>query len=137
LSKEFINCTGIVCFKDDEVLLIKRGNPPLKGEWSIPGGKIEFGESEIDAALRELSEETGIKASIEKKINQVEVNFEGFNYILHNYKAVWVSGKPIPGSDALDAKFIKLNKLKKYKLWKKTQETINAGHNDKQLPQSN
>ena len=137
MSKEFINCTGIVCFKDDEVLLIKRGNPPLKGEWSIPGGKIEFGESEIDAALRELSEETGIKATIEKKINQVEVNFEGFNYILHNYKAVWVSGKPIPGSDALDAKFIKLNKLKKYKLWKKTQETINAGHNDKQLPQSN
>jgi len=137
LSKEFINCTGIVCFKDDEVLLIKRGNPPRKGEWSIPGGKIEFGESEIDAALRELSEETGIKATIEKKINQVEVNFEGFNYILHNYKAVWVSGKPIPGSDALDAKFIKLNKLKKYKLWKKTQETINAGHNDKQLPQSN
>ena len=137
MSKEFINCTGIVCFKDDEVLLIKRGNPPLKGEWSIPGGKIEFGESEIDAALRELSEETGIKATIEKKINQVEVNFEGFNYILHNYKAVWVSGKPIPGSDALDAKFIKLNKLNKYKLWKKTQETINAGHNDKQLPQSN
>jgi len=137
LSKEFINCTGIVCFKDDEVLLIKRGNPPRKGEWSIPGGKIEFGESEIDAALRELSEETGIKAYKEKKINQVEVNFEGFNYILHNYKAVWVSGKPIPGSDALDAKFIKLNKLKKYKLWKKTQETINAGHNDKQLPQSN
>ena len=137
MSKEFINCTGIVCFKDDEVLLIKRGNPPRKGEWSIPGGKIEFGESEIHAALRELSEETGIKASIEKKINQVEVNFEGFNYILHNYKAVWVSGKPIPGSDALDAKFIKLNKLKNYKLWKKTQETINAGHNDKQLPQSN
>lgn len=137
MSKEFINCTGIVCFKDDEVLLIKRGNPPRKGEWSIPGGKIEFGESEIDAALRELSEETGIKASIEKKINQVEVNFEGFNYILHNYKAVWVSGKPIPGSDALDAKFIKLNKLKNYKLWKKTQETINAGYNDKQLPQSN
>jgi len=137
LSKEFINCTGIVCFKDDEVLLIKRGNPPRKGEWSIPGGKIEFGESEIDAALRELNEETGIKASIEKKINQVEVNFDGFNYILHNYKAVWVSGKPNPGSDALDAKFIKLNKLKNYKLWKKTQETINAGHNDKQLPQSN
>ena len=137
MSKEFINCTGIVCFKDDEVLLIKRGNPPRKGEWSIPGGRIEFGESEIDAALRELSEETGIKATIEKKINQVEVNFEGFNYILHNYKAVWVSGKPTPGSDALDAKFIKLNKLNKYKLWKKTQETINAGHNDKQLPQSN
>ena len=131
LSKEFINCTGIVCFKGDEVLLIKRGNPPRKGEWSIPGGKIEFGETEIKAALRELYEETGIKASIEKKINQVVVNLEGFKYILHNYSAIWISGKPTPGSDALDAKFIKLNKLSKYKLWKKTQETINAAYNEK------
>jgi hypothetical protein len=44
---------------------------------------------------------------------------------------VWVSGKPIPGSDALDAKFIELNKLSKYKLWKKTQETINTAYNEK------
>jgi len=69
--------------------------------------------------------------SIEKKINQVMVNLEGFKYILHNYSAVWISGKPIPGSDALDAKFIKLNKLSKYKLWKKTQETINTAYNEK------
>ncbi|MDC0422363.1 NUDIX domain-containing protein [Hellea sp.] len=67
MSKKFINCTGIVCFKDDEILLVRRGNPPRKGEWSIPGGKIEFGESETKAALRELYEETGIKASIKKK----------------------------------------------------------------------
>ena len=129
LSKKFINCTGIVCFKGDEILLIRRGNPPRKGEWSIPGGKIEFGESETKAALRELYEETGIKASIEKKINQVEFNEEGFKYILHNYSAMWISGKPSAGSDALDAKFIKLNKLSKYKLWKKTQKTINAAYN--------
>ena len=101
----------------------------LERGWELPGGDKLDGEDNDIAALRELYEETGIKASIEKKINQVEFNEEGFKYILHNYSAIWTSGKPTAGSDALDAKFIKLNKLSKYKLWKKTQKTINAAYN--------
>jgi 8-oxo-dGTP diphosphatase len=55
-------CVGVVCLRDDEVLLIRRGAPPLKGSWSLPGGRIEWGERAEDAALRELWEETGVEA---------------------------------------------------------------------------
>ena len=58
------NCVGIVCFKGNEVLLIKRGKPPRMGQWSIPGGRIESGETEVIACIRELNEETGVTATI-------------------------------------------------------------------------
>ena len=57
-----IPAVGVVCFRGDDVLLIKRGAPPRAGEWSLPGGRIEFGERAADAALRELREETGWQA---------------------------------------------------------------------------
>jgi len=47
---------GIVVWRGDEVLLIKRGKPPYQGHWSIPGGKINYGETAQEAALRELME---------------------------------------------------------------------------------
>ena len=53
---------GIVCLKDDRVLLVKRAKPPIKWQWSIPGGGQELGETTREAALRELKEETSIKS---------------------------------------------------------------------------
>lgn len=50
---------GVVCLRGEEVLLIKRGTPPRLGQWSVPGGRLEWGEALQDAALRELKEETG------------------------------------------------------------------------------
>ena len=59
-----VPAVGVVCFRGDEVLLIRRGRPPRQGQWSLPGGRIEPGERAVDAALRELREETGV-ASVE------------------------------------------------------------------------
>ena len=53
---------GMVCFRGDQVLLIKRGKAPRLGEWSIPGGHVEWGETTAEAAMREVMEETGIEA---------------------------------------------------------------------------
>lgn len=47
-----IPAVGIVCLRGDEVLLIRRGQPPRKGQWSLPGGRIEPGERAVDAAQR-------------------------------------------------------------------------------------
>ena len=52
---------GVVVFRDQEVLLIKRNKEPNKGQWSIPGGKRMIGETVAEAAQRELLEETGVK----------------------------------------------------------------------------
>lgn len=55
---------GVVCLRGEEVLLIKRGTPPRLGQWSVPGGRLEWGEALQDAALRELKEETGVDAEL-------------------------------------------------------------------------
>src|SRR3954469_757311 len=55
---------GVICLRGDQVLLIKRGNPPRQGQWSLPGGRLEYGETTRVAALRELAEETEVQAEL-------------------------------------------------------------------------
>ena len=53
---------SVAVFRDDAVLLVKRGKAPYGGFWSLPGGAIQWGETAADAARRELEEETGLLA---------------------------------------------------------------------------
>ena len=119
-----IDCVGVICFRGEDVLLIKRGTPPRKGEWSIPGGRIEANETQRDAALRELFEETGIMAAIESKVATIDAQFENYNYRLHDYAARWISGEPQFGDDAVDARFVSPADLDDLGIWPKTREII-------------
>ena len=67
-----VPCVGVVCLRGDEALLIKRSKPPRQGDWSIPGGRIEWREPVRDAALRELKEETGVEAELLGLIDVVD-----------------------------------------------------------------
>lgn len=96
---------GVACLRGDEVLLIRRGTPPRLGEWSLPGGRIEWGERAEAAALRELREETGVEAEITGLLDVVDGLFPGRHYLLVDYGARWVSGEPRAGDDAADARF--------------------------------
>lgn len=120
------HCVGVICFRGEDVLLIKRGTAPRKGEWSIPGGRIEKGETEQDAALRELREETGITARLGAKVATIPALFEGFNYRLHDYVATWESGEPQAGDDAAYACFMPPERLEELGMWAKTYEVIEA-----------
>tara|TARA_R110000787_G_scaffold281671_2_gene393136 strand:- start:13084 stop:13377 length:294 start_codon:yes stop_codon:yes gene_type:complete len=59
-------------FRNGQVLLVRRANPPDSGRWGFPGGKVDLGESLEEAAIRELSEETGIKATAERIFTAVD-----------------------------------------------------------------
>jgi 8-oxo-dGTP diphosphatase len=121
-----VPAVGVVCLRGDEVLLIRRGTPPRMGEWSLPGGRIEPGERAIDAALRELREETGIEARILGLIDVVDGIFPeaGRHYVLIDYAAEWTSGEPIAGDDAAEAAFVRLAAATDLVAWSETRRVI-------------
>lgn len=104
-------CVGVVCWKGEQVLLIRRGRAPRLGRWSIPGGKVEYGESLIEAAHRELHEETGISASISELIYVYEIIEPGFHYVLIDYHAEWVAGEAVAADDADEACFLSFEEV--------------------------
>ena len=119
---------GVVCLRaPGEVLLIRRGKPPNAGGWSLPGGRLEWGETLAHAALRELSEETGVTADLLGLIDVVDGLFdpdaEGWprmHYVLVDYAARWISGAPVAGDDAAEACFVALDALDDLGLWSET-----------------
>ncbi|MDZ4363334.1 NUDIX hydrolase [Brevundimonas sp.] len=117
---------GVVCFRDDQVLLIRRGTPPRLGQWSLPGGRIEPGEGAREAALRELMEETGIAARLGPLIDVVDGIFPeiGRHYVLIDYLATWISGEPVAGDDAAEARFWPVTEAMPLVEWDETRRII-------------
>jgi 8-oxo-dGTP diphosphatase len=121
-----VPAVGVVCLRGNEVLLIRRGTPPRQGEWSLPGGRIEPGERAIDAGLRELREETGVEARVTGLLDVVDGLFPdaGRHYVLIDYAAEWVSGEPVAGDDAMDARFVALDQVDGLIDWSETRRII-------------
>jgi 8-oxo-dGTP diphosphatase len=130
-----VPAVGIVCFNArGDVLLIRRGTPPRLGEWSIPGGRLEWGETLRDAALRELREETGVEAELVGLIDVVDGIFTSRttgdttrHYVLIDYVARHLRGNPVAGDDAAEARFVAKDDLHTYHLWDQTLQIIEAG----------
>jgi 8-oxo-dGTP diphosphatase len=117
---------GVVCLRGGEVLLIKRGKPPRMGEWSIPGGRQEMGETIAEAALRELAEETGVVAELLGLVDVVDHISERGQMVLIDYAARWISGEPVAGDDAVDARFFPLAEALALVSWSETRRIIEA-----------
>jgi 8-oxo-dGTP diphosphatase len=118
-----VAAVGVVCLREGEVLLIRRGRPPKLGEWSLPGGKVEWGETLAQAALRELFEETGVAADLLGLVEVVDGLFDGpdpRHYVLIDYAARWRSGEPRAGDDASAAAFHPIDGLETLGLWSET-----------------
>ncbi len=115
---------GVVCLRGDEVLLIKRGNPPRQGQWSLPGGRLEWGETLQAGALRELAEETGVSAEILGLIDVVDGVMTTRHYIMVDYAARWTAGEPVAGDDAADARFLALDEALAIVEWEETRRVI-------------
>jgi len=104
--------------------LIKRGAPPRQGQWSIPGGRIEPGETAAAAALRELREETGVDAELLGLVDVVDYISPDLHYVLVDYAARWLSGEPTAGDDAAAARFFSLDEVRDLGLWDPTLRVI-------------
>ena len=122
---------GVVCLRGDEVLLIRRGTPPRLNQWSLPGGRLEWGETLAVAALRELKEETGVEAQLLGLLDVVDGVFPARpggeitrHYVMIDYAARWTGGEPVAGDDAVEAKFVSLEEAMALVEWDETRRVI-------------
>lgn len=77
---------GVVEDADGRLLLVKRGQEPAKGRWSVPGGRVEVGESDVDATAREVLEETGVRVRVGRLAGTVERDApSGGVYLINDY----------------------------------------------------
>jgi 8-oxo-dGTP diphosphatase len=126
VSAHPIPCAGVVCLRGAEVLLVRRGQAPRKGEWSIPGGRVELGETVAQAALRELKEETGVEAALLGLIDVVDHFSEVRQAVLVDYAARWIRGEPVAGDDAAEARFVPIEEALTLVAWEETRRIIAA-----------
>ena len=113
---------GAIILREGKILLEQRGNEPAKGQWTIPGGVVEVGESLEDAVLRETREETGLEAEKTRLIDvvdQVHRDKEGkieYHYVIIDYVVNVKAGEPKPASDAAALKWVPISEGEGYDL---------------------
>ena len=115
---------GAIVWRGDDVLLIRRGKPPRQGEWSIPGGRIEWGETPAEAAMRETLEESGCMIEIVGLCDVAQFADADHHIVLVDYTARWLSGEPQAGDDATEARFVAFDLLAGHALWDETLRII-------------
>jgi 8-oxo-dGTP diphosphatase len=108
---------GAVVIDGDHVLLIRRGQEPMKGQWSLPGGALEVGETLLDGVRREVFEETGLEVEpvalidVLDRIVRDEDGWVQFHYVLVDYLCRVTGGKLCCATDAVDARWASRNEL--------------------------
>jgi 8-oxo-dGTP diphosphatase len=97
---------GIVHDERGRLLLVRRGHPPDAGAWSVPGGRVEPGESDAEALVREIREETGLAVAVGRLVGELDrPGPGGVVYAIRDYACVVTGGALSPGDDAADARW--------------------------------
>lgn len=124
---------GAVVFRGEEVLLVRRGNPPLPGTWSLPGGALDVNEDMKSAVKREVREECGIEVKVCNLLDifeYIERDKDGrvkYHYIVFDFRAEYRSGTLTHASDALEARWVPLPALGDYRLTEAVLSVIQKG----------
>ena len=128
-------------FEGDRVLLVRRGRPPLKGRWSLPGGLVEVGEELALAVKREIREETGLEIEpidvlgvFERIIRQAPRRGGGdrvrYHYVLLDFACRVARGRRArklrPASDVMEARWVTVSEIAKYRLEQPTLSLIRS-----------
>ncbi len=121
---------GVVVWRADRVLLVRRGKPPREGEWSLPGGLQRLGETVFEAARREVAEEAGVDVEVVDTVavvDSIQRDDEGrvrYHYTLVDVAAEWRGGEARPGDDAAEVVWADPAELDGYGLWTETERVI-------------
>jgi 8-oxo-dGTP diphosphatase len=127
-DRPVVGVGGVIIY-ECRALLIRRGSEPMRGEWSIPGGTLELGETLAEGVARELLEETGLVVRVLGEIEAFERIYTEtsgeasknkkrprFHYVIVDYLCERVSGQPRAGSDVIDVAYAREDELDKFHL---------------------
>ena len=132
-SQPFVG-VGVVAWRDDSVLLVRRATPPNRGGWSLPGGAQEVGETVFEAARREVIEETGLVVEILGLVDVVDMirhDDEGrvrFHYTLVDVLAESATGDAVAGCDVDALAWMPLGNVDRLDIWSETKRVIRRAH---------
>lgn len=105
-------CVGAVAVFDDAILMVRRGRGPAQGTWSVPGGRVEPGETLAEAVIRELTEETGLAGVCESLVGWAERMGPGYHYVILDFSVTIMSdSEPVAGDDAAEARWVPLSEV--------------------------
>jgi len=113
---------GAFVLEDDRVLLVRRGRPPARGKWSVPGGRVRLGESVEAALLREVREECGVAIQLKGLVGVVEriipdpAGRVRYHYVLIDYLAAPLAGEARAGSDAEAVRWVPVGEVGRLEL---------------------
>lgn len=131
---------GAVVWRDGRVLLVRRGKPPRVGQWSIPGGAQELGETVEEAARREVQEETGLElgaVAVIATVDLIDREPDGrvrYHYTLIDVTAEAAAGTPRPGGDVDEVAWFALEELAPLELWSETRRIIHLAAERRAVP---
>jgi len=118
-----IAAVGAIAVRDGALLLIRRGHAPSRGRWSLPGGRIEPGETAQRALIREIAEETGLIVEVGELVGEViRPGPNGVTYRIQDFRVTLIGADAatgddaVAGDDALDVAWVPLADVAKYRL---------------------
>jgi 8-oxo-dGTP diphosphatase len=109
---------GAVCVHADALLLVRRGRGPAAGEWSVPGGRVERGETLHEAVVRETYEETGLEVVVDRFLGWVERLDDAYHYVILDFAvtALDAARPPVAGDDAAEAAWVPVPEVSELRL---------------------
>jgi 8-oxo-dGTP diphosphatase len=128
---------GAIIVRDDQILLVRRSNPPMQGEWSIPGGLVETGETTREAIIREVREETGLDIEVVKLAEVFERIVRDpdsrvqYHYVLIDYVCRATTGEAHAASDVSEVRWVNTDRLEKLAVAPETCEVIRKALNSR------
>jgi len=121
---------GAIIVRQEKVLVVRRATSPLKGDWSIPGGLVETGETTREAVVREISEETGLTIEpielievFERILRDRDSRVE-YHFVVIDYLCRIVSGDSHPGSDVSEIRWARFDDLEELRITPETRNVI-------------